>query len=110
MEFNSKTVPSAFEAVTPEVSFTIPFEENVIKTENYLPPPPVSRMSPRRKVATMPRPSDIKFGNSGSTCSKFGIKIRSNCPKIGIKIKIKMIILFLIKDSYSRQLLANLKI
>ena len=87
MEFNSKTVPSAFEAVTPEVSFTIPFEENVIKTKNYLPPPPVSRMSPRRKVATMPRPSDISLEILDQRVQNLELKLDQIVQKLELKLK-----------------------
>ena len=86
MEFNSKTAASAFEAVTSEVSFTTPFEENVIKAENYLPPPPVSRMPPRRKVATVPRPSNISLEILDQRVQNLELKFDQSVQNLELKL------------------------
>ncbi|MEW8548038.1 MAG: hypothetical protein AB2693_31430 [Candidatus Thiodiazotropha sp.] len=61
MELNNKSLSSTYyETVTPELNVPTQFEENVLKTDSYLPPPPVIRTACKRKSATVSRPpSDV---------------------------------------------------
>ena len=57
MELNNKSLPSSYyETVTPELNMPTQFEENVLKSDSYLPPPPVMRSAAKRKSATISRP------------------------------------------------------
>ena len=63
MEVNNKSLPSSYyEPVTPELNLSTNFEENVLKSDSYLLPPPVKRSAAKRKSASVGKPpNDISL-------------------------------------------------
>ena len=72
--------------VYPEVYSTKPFKDIDLESINYLPPPPLSRQNPRRKVATVPRPSNISLEILDQRVQNLELKFDQSVQNLELKL------------------------